>query len=144
MPRADRPGVTIPQRVAGVAVPLVLVAVALFQVRQATVHDQSSWSGAGFGMFATIDNEDSRFFRAYLVQPGGERLVALPGSLEDAGLAVRVLPTPDRLDDLARRWRAAIPGAGDASLRVELWRVDLDGDGPRLEAELLRSTVTGP
>ena len=143
MPRAETRR-TIPQRLATTVVPVVLVAVALFQIRQATVHDQSSWSGAGFGMFATIDNEDSRFLRAYLLQPGGERLVPLPASLRDDALRVRVLPTADRLGDLARRWRTALPDAGDAPLRVELWRVDLDGDGPRLTSELLRSTVAEP
>ncbi|MFP5318134.1 MAG: hypothetical protein ACLGI2_07535 [Acidimicrobiia bacterium] len=118
MPRADRPGVTIPQRVAGLVVPLILVAVALFQVRQATVNDQSSWSGAGFGMFATIDNEDSRFLRGYVLEAAGERLVGLPRSLAEEALAVRVLPTADRLHALARRWRVAIPGASQAALRA--------------------------
>lgn len=129
----------VAQQVAQVAAPALLGIVALFQIRQAVVHDQSSWSGSGFGMFATIDNEDSRFFRAYAESPAGERQVAVPGRLRDGAFAVQVLPTQDRLDELSRRWLAVVVAqdSGVTGLRVELWRIHFEGDGPVLGAEVL-------
>lgn len=50
-------------RILVLIVPVVLVVVALNQVRLATTQDLVAWKGGGFGMFATVDAPDHRVVR---------------------------------------------------------------------------------
>lgn len=59
-------------------VPVLVVLVAGVQVvRAATLH-QSSWSGAGFGMFATYDSELHRFLLLEVERTDGSVVVVSP------------------------------------------------------------------
>ena len=116
----DSPRVRLVSSVA----PLVLVVVALFALWQTITQDQSSWSGAGFGMFATVDGEATRQVRGHIEATGTE--VALPAALEQVAFDVRVLPTNSRLIRLGELWRADV-GLGSAEvLVVEVWRLDFN------------------
>lgn len=116
-----------------VVAPLLLVCVALLQVYRVNTLDQSSWSGAGFGMFATIDNETYRLIRGYVVEPAGEQRVVLPGELTRQAFEVRVVPTDSRVRALAEAWRERA-AVGDQPFAVEVWTLDFDSDTPSLTA----------
>lgn len=127
----DSPRVRLVSSVA----PLVLVVVALFAIWQTITQDQSSWSGAGFGMFATVDGEATRQVRGHIEDTGRE--VALPAALEQAAFEVRVLPTSTRLNRLGELWRAEVDlGTADV-LVVEVWRLDFN----RFTGALFRSVL---
>lgn len=113
--------------------PVLLVCVALVQVYRVNTVDQSSWSGAGFGMFATIDNETYRLVRGYVVEPAGERRVPLPDALTRQAFELRVVPTQGRARSLAERWRAHAQ-TGDQAFAVEVWTLDFDSNAPSLTA----------
>jgi hypothetical protein len=71
------------------AVPLLLVVVALVQQVRVRTQDQSSWHGTGFGMFATFDSLATRTLVAHTV-PGGDP-VAITAS--DAAGWARLVPS---------------------------------------------------
>ena len=56
--------------------PVALVLGVAFQRYNVEVHDQSAWSGGGFGMFSTVDISDGRARRAYVLTDQGPALVA--------------------------------------------------------------------
>ncbi len=123
----------------------ILALVALLQNFRAHVYDQSSWIGCGFGMFATLDNHRTRFFRWHL--PDGtstspdELECRYPHLAHDA----KVIPTSFHVGRLGRaaahelaadrsdRERHANP-APTGGLRIELWKVELDFRASRLRA----------
>jgi hypothetical protein len=53
----------LPARYAVVAMPAVLVAVALLQMVRVAVNDMTPWKGGGFGMFSTVDSLTNRVVR---------------------------------------------------------------------------------
>lgn len=121
--------------------PLLLIAIAGLQVVRVQTMDQSSWSGAGFGMFATIDNETYRLVRGYTVDADGERAVGLPGELREEAFELRVVPSASRAAALGQRWREKSGVEGDEFV-VEVWRVSFDPEGPSLSAQpLLREVL---
>ena len=113
--------------------PALLVLVAVLQVVRAHTHDQSSWSGGGFGMFATYENEDSRFVRTWAITAGGEEAVGLPAGLDREALEVRVVPTSARLRALAREVAERL-GDEVMAVRVEVWGIRLDHPDAELDA----------
>ena len=124
------------ERLAGLVAPAMLVLVALLSVWQTNVRAQSSWSGAGFGMFATIDGEATRQVRAYI--KGTSRTLALPAGLERMELEIRVLPSPDRIEELGRAWASLSGLPGHLVLVVEVWAIDFEGATGLLTRSLLR------
>ncbi len=105
----------------------LLAAIAALGVRNHVAHDQSSWEGASFGMFATYDNHTSRLVAATVDGPDGAVRVALPEDLEDDALRLRVAPSQGAIDALAEAIAQRAPGA--TSVRVELWRIALAEPG---------------
>jgi hypothetical protein len=117
--------------------PALLVVVALTQIWRVHELDQSSWSGAGFGMFATIDSETFRPVRGWVVDDEGSRPVALPAELERAAFELQVVPTEDRARALAERWRDLV-AKGRGRFVVEVWRLQFDSSSTHLNVETLR------
>lgn len=70
---AAPPPSTTGDRWRAIAPALALVLVALVGVRNHVDHDQSSWEGASFGLFATYDNDASRL--ALLVNSNDDPIV---------------------------------------------------------------------
>jgi len=99
------------QRAVRTVVPLIAVAVACFQLFQATVNDQVAWEGGGFGMFATIDAAENRHLQA-------DPSVVIGPS---ASLS-RALTHPGRLDELAAEVAAVI----DDTIVLRLLRISYD------------------
>ena len=123
---------------------VVLAGVALLGVRNHLDHDQTSWEGASFGMFATYDNHVTRQVVVSLVGPDGSTRAALPPSLEDDALRLRVAPSEAAARRLAAEVARLVLGGPVTLVVVELWRVDLDQDPSltmRFES-MLRATAT--
>ena len=95
-----------------VPIPVILVAVSALHFYQWTAYGRSSWgTGAGFGMFATVDYHSTRFFRCYVHTAAGRYLVTLPDELSHEELMARIMPTENNLSVLARKllpYRCAI------------------------------------
>ena len=130
-------------RVAALIMPVVLLVVAGTQRYRSATEDQSSWSGAGFGMFATLNQERLGFFRAVATSPGGATSVPVPLELARHVVELKADPVRSGLETLARRW-LAIERQRDPSiseLRVTLWHVRLDKDAPGLDAYPLHEVV---
>jgi hypothetical protein len=119
-------------------VPALLVAVALVQFRNVIVHDESTWSGAGFGMFATFDNEPTRVVRVTVTIDGAD--YRAPGSvLGHQAVELRTLPSRDDVQQAAehllkQRWRGADglavrdeTGSAPTAVRVEVVGLRLSG-----------------
>lgn len=120
------------------AAPLLLVVIAVVQIARVHAVDQSSWSGVGMGMFATIDGEDTRWVRGRLLGPGqDEDVVFPPADLADEAFDARVVPTAERVRDLARRWAARLDGP--ATLVVEVWGPRFHRSPTSVTAELLEA-----
>jgi hypothetical protein len=123
-------------RLRALAPAVLLAAVALVGVRNHVDHDQSSWEGASFGMFATYDNHVSRLVLVTVTGPDGPFLARLPDSLEDDALRLRVAPSEGAADRLARQVAALVADDGATRVTVELWRIAVDdAHGFRLRFE---------
>ena len=120
-------------RLVSLVAPTLLVLVASLAVYRVQAHDQSTWSGVGFGMFATIDNETTRQIRAELVIGGERRPVPVPPELEEAAFAVAVVPTPERLEALARRWADRDDVPPGATIALGLWEMRFDAGEKTVE-----------
>lgn len=113
--------------------PLLLVVVALVQILRAVTLDQSSFAGYGFGMFATYENELSRWTEVTATSADGASFPVVPPS--DLDLAAQEVPTSANLEALARsvlRADEEIQG-----VEAEVWTVSVAGRPMRLERELL-------
>lgn len=103
------------------AAPLILAAVACFQIARAQIYEQSSWHGVGFGMFATIERPNTRIIHCYITTSDGRFPVRLGKSLRPLVLETQVVPTQANLERLA-----------DATLRASWGRDDGGAEkGPR-------------
>ena len=119
-----------PDRLRAIAPAALLAAIAILGVRNFAVHDQSSWQGASFGMFATYDNDVSRVVAVTATGPQGSYRVRLPKGLQDDAVRLRVAPSAGAADRLAREVAALIRDVGTTSVTVELWGIVLhDTDG---------------
>lgn len=110
-----------------VIVPTIMVLVAALHAVRVVRFDQSTWQGAGFGMFATYDFDGTRTVVAVASVRGGEVLVPLDHV--DRRLIRRVLVAPDdaTLETIAEAARDAVPAGADR-LVVEVRGPVLDGD----------------
>ncbi len=133
------------------AAPLLLVAVAAAQWVRVAEHDQSSWSGIGFGMFATFEEETNRRVLVTLEIDGRSIPAAVPAELADDADRLRTVPSARATQALAEAlldvtWRIedrrAVPdAAGAAATRavvvVQGLAVD-GGDDPLLRPLVVR------
>jgi hypothetical protein len=88
-------------RVLPYCAPAVLTTIATLQFVLAHSFGLSPWKGGGFGMFSTVDSPSARFLRIYLVTGDQEIAVMLPSQLNAEARAVRTMPLPHALQDLA-------------------------------------------
>jgi hypothetical protein len=123
---------------------VLLAAIAVVGVRNHMEHDQSSWEGASFGMFATYENHVSRLVVVTVTGPDGSFRVALPDDLQDDERRLRVAPSKDAADRLARAVATRIGDDGATEVEVTLWRVGLDtDDGFRLRLDEVLTGTAG-
>lgn len=97
-----------PRRLQGLAyilAPAALVFGVATQRYNVEVHEQSPWTGGGFGMFSTVDAPGSRMVRAYLLTNKGPALIIEPQFSEPKQL-IYTQPTERRLEVAARHLAA--------------------------------------
>jgi len=120
---------------------ILLVAIALNQIRLVYEHELDPWKGGGFGMFSTASAGHSRHTHLFIVSQGEEFEVDLPDELSETELRARSLPNPGWLDRLARD--LAAESASDhpdlSSVRIELWRTRLDSSDLAVDIEQMRN-----
>lgn len=115
------------------AVPAVLVAVALLQLGRAHLLDQSSWSGAGFGMFATYESEATRFVLLEVeAEDGSTRTVPAPAG--PSTRAALVVPTRAALREVVDEARSQVDGAIRGAT---VWAIRFDADSGQVEPYVL-------
>jgi hypothetical protein len=125
------------------AAPVLLVAVGLVQWWRVDRLDQSTWSGVGFGMFATFENDTNRFVAVTVEVDGERRRAAVPDDLRSDADELLIVPsagaTRAMADDLAaRRWTvraddiavADPEGALAGTVTVVVHGVAVDGGDP--------------
>ena len=118
------------------AVPALLAAIAIVQIVRVHQIEQSPWSGAGFGMFASIDGETSRTIRGVVVSGGDTTDSELPEHLRRAAFELVVVPSSAAADELAERWAEALDLPDDAHLELSVRAVEIDAD-LRLSTEVI-------
>jgi hypothetical protein len=141
-----------------VVAPALLVTVGVVQWWRVDRYDQSTWSGSGFGMFATFENDTNRFLAVTVELDGERRRAAVPGDVAGAADDLLIVPsaaaTQALADDLAgRRWARRDDGAAVAdpdgvlagSVTVVVHGVAVDGgDRPALRLiEVRRAEAVG-
>jgi hypothetical protein len=83
-------------------VPIILTAVAGYQVYRTRTYATTPWKGGGFGMFSTIDFPPARVHRVYLVLGELSIPVALDGRFDESMRLLRNIPQPEVLANVAR------------------------------------------
>ena len=117
--------------------PLLLVLVALLQIGRAAAIDQSSYAGFGFGMFATYENELSRWIDVEITDgEGATRTVEPDDQLELIALEV---PTDGHLVAIAREVIESNPDA--TAVTATIWAVAVDGRPLKLTPDPLTSVT---
>lgn len=100
-------------------------------MRNHIVRDQSSWQGAGFGMFATYENDVSRVVIVSVDRGDGPVRVLLPSDLRDDAERLAVVPSQASASELAQSVLDHV-GDDDATATVEVRKVVLHGNRPLL------------
>ena len=122
---------------------IILVAIALNQVRLVFTRDLVPWKGGGFAMFATVDSLSARSLRAYAVGPAAGEEVRLQSRGFSPRTRPLAYPTDERLASygewMRRTAQRRLPGA--VAVRVEVWRVDYDIETSTHVAHKLREYV---
>lgn len=106
-------------------VPVIMLVVALVQATRVATLEQSTWQGAGFGMFATYDFDDTRSVVAVAVVDGREVLMSLDGVSPSLHRRARVVPSDAVLRTVGEVLTTTAP-AGATAVRIEV-------RGPRLD-----------
>lgn len=123
-------------RLRALAPAVALALVAAVGVRNHIDHDQSSWEGASFGMFATYENHVWRVVEVTVTGPDGSYQALLPTDLADDARRLRVAPSEGAADRLARAALDRIDDRSPVQVEVVLWGVTLDdADGLELGYE---------
>lgn len=105
--------------------PAILLSVAGLQIYRVHTIDQSTWSGFGFGMFATYDGESARWASAFVVDEFGEaEQVGFPSVDFDVYAAAIVAPSDSNVRHLAQ---AAAREIREAGLGFEQVRIVVGG-----------------
>ena len=121
------------ERAALVAVPALLVLVALLQIGRANLYDQSSYAGFGFGMFATYENELSRWTEVTATDSDHASFSVTPAAGPD--LVAQEVPTIDNIEALAESVLLSDPSF--VTVHAAVWTVAITGRPMRLERVLL-------
>jgi hypothetical protein len=87
--------------------PAILIVLACRQLYLAHSHHLTPWKGGGFGMFATLDRNENRLLRCYLITDQGEIPVELPHSEKYLVDQIRSMPTRGLLSKLATKMAQA-------------------------------------
>lgn len=128
------------------AIPALLVLVALRQTFLAHERGLSPWKGGGFGMFASLDRNETRLIRCYLKTGSGDVAIRLPrtGRVSRLASRVRSMPTRERLDALAAEIERSLAGEtappgrpAPSGMRLEVRKMRFRSDVHRLDADLL-------
>jgi hypothetical protein len=114
-------------------VPSLLVVVALLQVGRAAIYDQSSYAGFGFGMFATYENELSRWTEVTAVTFDSSSVAVRPDPHLD--LIAQEVPTAANVRALAGAALASDPSY--RSVHAAVWTISLAERPMRLERALM-------
>lgn len=128
------------ERVLAWLAPLLLLALALNQLRLVHSEALSPWLGGGFGMFSTLDGGSNRSLRAFALDGPYEREIRPHVELGDVERRARVHPTPANLDRLALALldAGAVPPPLPGALRIQLWRASFEPGTLAPRRELLR------
>jgi hypothetical protein len=105
---------------------VLLLVVAINQLRLARTEALSPWSGGGFGMFSSTDAPGNRHLHVFVQNEGIRRDVVIPRHLDDLALRATSLPTKDRLHDFATEL-ALIESQGPIvwdEIEIQVWAVD--------------------
>ncbi len=119
---------------------LLLVLVAVNQLRLAHTTMLSPWSGGGFGMFSTTDSPDNRHLHAALANEAIRKEVSIPRDLVTEARRATTLPTRRRLGDLAAELalRAAQDRMRWDAIEMQVWAIDYHPDTLAPRGRLLR------
>jgi hypothetical protein len=113
------------------AVPvLLLIAVAVNQIRLAHAADISPWKGGGFGMFASTDGGMNRNIRAIVTTTERTEEIVIPGAVADPFVRAKTLPSDARLESLGLALADYGESKGFVVQRIALqaWRVQFDAE----------------
>jgi hypothetical protein len=83
--------------------PVLLSAVALFQIYAARTAWLTPWKGGGFGMFSTVDSPGVRFLRIVLQTDRGVVRVAVPARFQREAAQLREAPNEKSLSVLVKQ-----------------------------------------
>ena len=100
---------------------VLLLCVALNQLRLVYFHDLSPWSGGGFGMFSTTDAATDRHLHIDEITPAWRREVEAPYDFEDAVRGVLALPSDAQMQKLAERMVARGLLNSGSSVEIQVW-----------------------
>ena len=117
---------------------VLLVVVALNQVRLVYSDDLNPWSGGGFGMFSTSDTVADRHLHVYALSPAMRREHLPPEDLEEEVLRALTLPSDRRLRKLNQLLRERLGIASTSDLELQVWSRHYDADNLLPESRLLR------
>ena len=126
-------GLPLRERVALFAVPVLLVLVALLQIGRAKLLDQSSYAGFGFGMFATYENELSRWTEVTVTDSDHNEFSVAPAA--DLDLEAQEVPTSDNVEALAESVLISDPSF--VIVHAAIWTVAITDRPMQLERVLL-------
>lgn len=107
---------------------LILLLVAGVQLALVRGAELTPWLGGGFGMFSTTRVDGARHVHVFVLRPGIEREVFVPGALADLEARTRALPSERNLQALGlalARMDTADPGPARAVL-VQVWETRYD------------------
>jgi hypothetical protein len=110
-----------------VAIPVVLlVAIAVTQMRLTAATPLTPWKGGGFGMFSTNDHAGHRALRITVTARERSEEIAISPSLQDAADRAVLLPGARQLAHLARLVvdREQRHGRPVDAVRIECWRTE--------------------
>ena len=120
---------------------LLLIGVAGHQIVLAHSSGLASWSGGGFGMFASTDAAGTRHLHAFVRRPGVRREVQPPNSDAKQVRRTLTLPTQANLRSLALALAdIPTPDHGPATtVEVQIWHTRFDPETLTPTSQILRA-----
>ena len=109
---------------------ILLIFVALNQIRLAKTSSLSPWWGGGFGMFSSTDSRGTRHIHAYAIRPGIRRELEIPSYLAQLERKVLTFPSESNLEKLAVEL-ADVPTPDEGPLEaieIQIWATYFDRD----------------
>jgi hypothetical protein len=109
---------------------ILLIFVALNQIRLAKTSSLSPWWGGGFGMFSSTDSRGTRHIHAYAIRPGIRRELEIPSYSAELERKVLTFPSESNLEKLAVEL-ADVPTPDEAPLEaieIQIWATYFDRD----------------